>query len=220
MENLARVKTTKVRLFSSNLLNYTNIGNYLVLDISSERSLAKAKSREFLEKALTTSSSSRNLRPEPEDYEMERRRPSLPQLHTGLSDVQDEDESSSTRSPDLLDMLIPNGNIVSPISSTRRKLGRKRSGSTPNPIKLMRSNTGKYRDGGMPFTLIREVDIYDVDECAPTPTTTLDHGQTFPETPRAFSPILTADFPMEDVYPSVSNVLAQVREAFTESEPE
>ncbi len=193
------------------------------MDISSERSAVKVQSKERDEQGSTSNpfaskhpklpSASQFLKPEPEGYNIERRRPSLPQLHTSSPNLPDDDGSSSARSPDLLDMLIPNGNIVSPVSSTRRKLGRKRSGSTPNPIRLMRSNTGKYRDGGLPFTLIRDVEVYDGDDCAPTPTTTIDHGQTFPETPRAFSPILTADFAIEDVYPSVSNVLSQVREA-------
>ncbi len=85
---------------------------------------------------------------------------------------------------------------------------------------LCAATLASTRDGGLPFTLIRDVEVYDGDDCAPTPTTTIDHGQTFPETPRAFSPILTADFAIEDVYPSVSNVLSQVREALTESETE
>ena len=144
----------------------------------------------------------------------ERRRPSLPQLRTASdSNIPIEPVSSSAASPDLLDMLIPNGNMVPPRSATRLRLGRKRSGSTPNPVKLMRNTSRRYRD--MAFGAVRDGDAqYEGEESS---TTTTDHGhQTFPETPRAFSPILSAEFPTEDAYPSVANVLNSVSEALEE----
>ncbi|KAL5478317.1 hypothetical protein ACEPAI_2501 [Sanghuangporus weigelae] len=101
----------------------------------------------------------------------------------------------SCRSPDLLDMLIPNGHIVTPIS--RRQMRRKGSGTPPNPIKITPSRSDRY----LPLNgdVDHEAGRDDVQDCEPgceprsgdTPST--GGTQTFPETPVLFSPDILRD---------------------------
>ncbi|KAL5520648.1 hypothetical protein ACEPAF_2649 [Sanghuangporus sanghuang] len=98
-------------------------------------------------------------------------------------------------SPDLLDMLIPNGHIVTPIS--HRQMRRKGSGTPPDPIKITPSRSDRYLplngdiDGEVAKDEVRDCEP----GCEPRSGDTPSTGgiQTFPETPVLFSPDILKD---------------------------
>jgi hypothetical protein len=117
---------------------------------------------------------------------VERKRPTPPQLTIKPGSPSQTTARSSKptsprpQSPDLSEMLIPEGGVVSPISTTRTGIIRKRSGSTPDALSLASPQSSKK------YTVLqREDDNRD----GPTlPPNDEDLMQTFPETPEAFSP--------------------------------
>ncbi|THH03253.1 hypothetical protein EW145_g6402 [Phellinidium pouzarii] len=133
---------------------------------------------------------------QPRTPDSQKVRPSLPQLRVNSIALSSKATSplgsSLNASPDLLDMLIPNGHIVTPIS--RRRLGHKRSESTPSPIKII-NTPQRYSplNGDSP---VEEIDLGPGSASGSgrdnTPSTgEYAHTQTFPETPVLFSPELS-----------------------------
>lgn len=154
---------------------------------------------------------------QPPTPDIEKRRPSLPHLQLGRVSPSRGAISPSIRSPDLLDMLIPDGHVVAHISG--RSIGRKRSGSTPNPMTI---RSAFRRD--VPYPAVKEgEDTYDVDGEGGTEVEVIRqrdgkdgtpstgeyvHTQTFPVTPEAFSPFLfSPDFPQDVSPPGTGNGL-------------
>ncbi|KAI5121597.1 hypothetical protein M0805_009468 [Coniferiporia weirii] len=157
---------------------------------------------------------------QPGTPDSEKRRPSLPQLRVNSVVLPSSAVSSSVTpldpSPDLLDMLIPDGHVVTPISHSRRQLGHKRSGSTPSPIKIV-SIPQRYSPLNGDDTIPEVDDIGSAgravgssgggrDNNDNTPSTAeyaYAHTQTFPETPVLFSPEFSAEMslPMRNSRP-------------------
>ena len=115
----------------------------------------------------------------------------------GLSPSSASVTTPSSRSPDLLDLLIPNGHIVAPISSR----GRKRSASTPSPIVIQPHRDARYEATNGDDEIFVDGAKSEVEEIRKAGTHTQlfqNMEQTFPETPVLFSP----DFPSDMTLPS------------------